>query len=72
MLDSGGHGDPAPYTQDLLALDADGVHRLFADLGFPHYRDQLAGERAPSSVEPVWTWLTSDPRPQSTGSRATS
>ncbi|BGP39738.1 hypothetical protein JCM10450v2_003707 [Rhodotorula kratochvilovae] len=42
MLDSGGHGDPAPYTQDLLALDADGVHRLFADLGFPHYRDQLA------------------------------
>ncbi|GAA5855687.1 hypothetical protein JCM9279_003303 [Rhodotorula babjevae] len=41
MLASHGHSDPAPYALDLLALDPDGVHRLFADLGFPHYRDQL-------------------------------
>ncbi|GAA5997712.1 uncharacterized protein JCM10292_006761 [Rhodotorula paludigena] len=40
MLESQGHGDP-PYRHDLLSLDADGVHALFADLGFPHYRDQL-------------------------------
>lgn len=44
MLVSQGHGDPPPYAQDVLALDPEGVHRLFADLGFPHYRDQLAGE----------------------------
>ncbi|GAA5909316.1 hypothetical protein JCM8208_005642 [Rhodotorula glutinis] len=42
MLASHGHGDPPPpYALDLLALDPDGVHRLFADLGFAHYRDQL-------------------------------
>ncbi|BGP15580.1 hypothetical protein JCM10213_005374 [Rhodosporidiobolus nylandii] len=32
--------DPASGP-DLLTLDADGVHRLFVDLGFPWYREQL-------------------------------
>ncbi|BGP70047.1 hypothetical protein NBRC10513v2_003400 [Rhodotorula toruloides] len=40
MLDSHGHGEPA-YAVDLLSLDTDGVHQLFADLGFPQYHEQL-------------------------------
>ncbi|GAA5990952.1 hypothetical protein JCM10908_000094 [Rhodotorula pacifica] len=40
MLDLQSHND-APYATDLLALDADGVHQLLADLGYPHYHEQL-------------------------------
>ena len=60
MLASHGHGDPAPYALDLLALDPDGVHRLFADLGFPHYRDQLQGPSPVCSPVPSQTH-TADP-----------
>lgn len=42
MLDRESTGD-APYATDLLSLDADGVHRLLTDLGYPHYREQLHG-----------------------------
>lgn len=62
MLASHGHGDPAPYALDLLALDPDGVHRLFADLGFPHYRDQLQGPSCVCSPVPSQTH-TADPPP---------
>ncbi|BGP24212.1 MAKKKK cascade protein kinase regulator Ste50 [Rhodotorula toruloides] len=40
MLDSYGHGEPS-YVVDLLSLDADGVHQLFAEIGFPQYQEQL-------------------------------
>ncbi|GAA5964435.1 hypothetical protein JCM8115_006313 [Rhodotorula mucilaginosa] len=40
MLDLQGKGD-APYATDLLSLDADGVHQLWTDLGYPHYHEQL-------------------------------
>ncbi|GAA5855356.1 hypothetical protein JCM8547_009047 [Rhodosporidiobolus lusitaniae] len=40
MLDQDGRSETlAAY--DLATLDADGVHRLFTDLGFPHYHEQL-------------------------------
>lgn len=42
MLDLQGKGD-APYATDLLSLDADGVHQLWTDLGYPHYHEQLHG-----------------------------
>ncbi|GAA5909784.1 hypothetical protein JCM6882_002672 [Rhodosporidiobolus microsporus] len=44
MLDpdsGGGYVDSPLSAYDLSSLDADGVHRLFTDLGFPHYHDQL-------------------------------
>ncbi|GAA5883874.1 hypothetical protein JCM3774_003772 [Rhodotorula dairenensis] len=40
MLDLESKGD-APYATDLLSLDADGVHQLLTDLGYPHYHEQL-------------------------------
>ncbi|GAA5838280.1 hypothetical protein JCM11251_003451 [Rhodosporidiobolus azoricus] len=45
MLDpdnaSGAYVDSPLSAYDLTTLDADGVHRLFTDLGFPYYHEQL-------------------------------
>lgn len=54
MLDLQGRRD-APYAQDLLSLDADGVQQLLTDLGYPHYHDQLHGEALRSAQRSLWS-----------------
>ena len=41
---NGGQLDDSIGQYDLATLDEQGVAQLFAQLGFPFYDDQLAGE----------------------------